>query len=168
VREQLAHPKPAGFGYSFFNNELRDFAAPAGFDEFSGDFRDILQPLTFQPGEGWQYGVNIDYAGLALERLTKTSLNDYCHKNIFDPLGLKNISMFPTADMKKKLAFMHQRKPDGTIIARDHLLRKPLVVESAGVKDVFNSAGAGAFSKPADYARKLFCCLVLLVDTNFM
>jgi CubicO group peptidase (beta-lactamase class C family) len=110
--------------------------------------------LTFQPGEGWQYGVNIDFAGLALERLTGLSLNDYCHKNIFEPLGLKNITFFPTADMKKKLAFMHQRKPDGTLIARDHLLRKPLVVESSGVKDVLNSGGAGAFSSPSDYARE--------------
>jgi CubicO group peptidase (beta-lactamase class C family) len=150
LRMLLTHT--AGFGYSFFNNELRDFSHPAGFDEFSGDIKDILQPLVFQPGEGWQYGVNIDFAGLALERATGHSLNDYCHKNIFEPLGLKNISFFPTTDMKKKLAFMHQRKPDGTIIARDHLLRKPLVVDS-GVKDVFNSAGAGAFSSPSDYAR---------------
>lgn len=146
----------AGFGYSFFNNELRDFGHPAGFDEFSGDLKDILQPLTFQPGEGWQYGVGIDYAGVALERQTGMSLNDYCHKNIFEPLGLKTISMFPTEDMKKKLALMHHRKQDGTLIARDHLLRKPLVVESEGVKDVLNSAGAGAFSKPSDYARELF------------
>ncbi|KAH5679264.1 hypothetical protein HBI21_080580 [Parastagonospora nodorum] len=151
LRMLLTHT--AGFGYSFFNNELRDFAHPAGFDEFSGDIKDILQPLVFQPGEGWQYGVNIDYAGLALERLTGLSLNDYCHKNIFGPLGLKNISFFPTADMKKKLVFMHQRKPDGTLIARDHLLRKPLVVESDSVKEVFNSAGAGAFSTPGDYAQ---------------
>jgi CubicO group peptidase (beta-lactamase class C family) len=86
-------------------------------------------------------------------RLTGLSLNDYCTKNIFEPLGLKSISMFPTADMKKKVAFMHQRKPDGSLIGRDHLLRKPLVVESSGVKDVFNSGGAGAFSKPSDYAR---------------
>jgi CubicO group peptidase (beta-lactamase class C family) len=143
----------AGFGYSFFNNELRDFSHPAGFDEFSGDIKDILQPLTFQPGEGWQYGVNIDYAGLALERQTGLSLNDYCHKNIFEPLGLKHISMFPNDDMKKKLALMHHRKPDGTLIARDHLLRKPLVVEESKKKDVFNSAGAGAFSTPSDYAR---------------
>ncbi|KAF1921503.1 beta-lactamase/transpeptidase-like protein [Ampelomyces quisqualis] len=151
LRMLLTHT--AGFGYTFFNNELRDFSHPVGFDEFSGDIKDILQPLTFQPGEGWQYGVNIDFAGLALERLMGTSLNDYCHKNIFEPLGLNTISMFPTAEMKKKLALMHQRKPDGTLIARDHLLRKPLVAESDEIKDVFNSAGAGAFSKPSDYAQ---------------
>lgn len=151
LRMLLTHT--AGFGYSFFNNELRDFAHPAGFDEFSGDMNDILQPLTFQPGEGWQYGVNIDFAGLALERQTGMSLNEYCHRNIFEPLGLKTITMFPTEEMKKKLAFMNHRKHDGTLIPRDHLLRKPLVVSSEGAKDVLNSAGAGAFSKPSDYAQ---------------
>ncbi|KAF2851457.1 beta-lactamase/transpeptidase-like protein [Plenodomus tracheiphilus IPT5] len=151
LRMLLTHT--AGFGYTFFNNELRNFSHPVGFDEFSGDFKDILQPLTFQPGEGWQYGVNIDFAGLALERATGLSLNDYCHKYIFEPLGVKNISMFPTAEMKKKLAFMHQRKPDGSIIGRDHLQRKPFLVEPEDVKKVFNSGGAGAFATPSDYAQ---------------
>lgn len=145
----------AGFGYAFFNEELRDFSHPIGFDEFSGDIRDILQPLIFQPGEGWQYGVNIDFAGLAVERATGMSLNDYCMKNIYQPLGLKNISMFPTAGMKKKLALMNHRKPDGSLIARDHLVRKSLIVEEKDVGSVFNSGGGGAFSKPSDYARKL-------------
>ncbi|KAI8932072.1 hypothetical protein NX059_010960 [Plenodomus lindquistii] len=151
LRMLLTHT--AGFGYTFFNNELRDFSHPVGFDEFSGDIKDILQPLTFQPGEGWQYGVNIDFAGLALERVTGLSLNNYCHRNIFEPLGLQNISMFPTAEMKQRLAYMHQRKPDGSIIGRDHLLRKPLVVESEDAEKVFNSAGAGAFATPSDYAQ---------------
>ncbi|KAF2825980.1 beta-lactamase/transpeptidase-like protein [Ophiobolus disseminans] len=151
LRMLLTHT--AGFGYSFFNNELRDYSHPVGFDEFSGDIKDVLQPLVFQPGEGWQYGLNIDYAGLALERATGLSLNDYCHKNIFEPLKLNSISMFPNADLKKKLAHMHQRKHDGSLIGRDHLLRKPLTVEASEVKNVFNSAGAGAFSKPSDYAQ---------------
>lgn len=144
----------AGFGYTFFNNELRDFSHPVGFDEFSGHVKDILQPLLFQPGEGWEYGVNIDFAGLAVERATGQSLNEYCHKNIFQPLGLRNISMFPAPEMKKRLAFMNHRKHDGSLIGRDHLLRKPLVVEQSEVKDVLNSGGAGAFSTPSDYARE--------------
>ncbi|KAL1598465.1 hypothetical protein SLS59_006749 [Nothophoma quercina] len=151
LRMLLTHT--AGFGYTFFNERLRDFSHPTGFDEFSGHIKDILQPLLFQPGEGWEYGVNIDFAGLALERVTGLSLNDYCHKNIFEPLGLKNISMFPTAEMKHQLAYMNHRNKDGSLIARDHLLRKPLVVESSEVKDVLNSAGAGCFAKPSDYAQ---------------
>jgi CubicO group peptidase (beta-lactamase class C family) len=144
----------AGFGYSFFNEQLRDHSHPIGFDEFSGHIRDILQPLLFQPGEGWEYGVNIDFAGIALERVTGLSLNDYCHKNIFGPLGLKNISFFPTAEMKKQLAYMNHRNQDGSIVSRDHLLRRPLIVESLEVKDVLNSGGGGCFARPSDYARK--------------
>lgn len=143
----------AGFGYTFFNERLRDFSHPIGFDEFSGHIKDILQPLVFQPGEGWEYGVNIDFAGIALERATGLSLNDYCHKHIFEPLGLKDISMFPTAEMKKQLAYMNYRNKDGSLIARDHLLRKPLVVESSEIKGVLNSGGAGCFARPSDYAR---------------
>jgi CubicO group peptidase (beta-lactamase class C family) len=48
----------AGFGYTFFNEKLRDHSFPIGYDEFSGSIRDIMQPLVHQPGEGWQYGVS--------------------------------------------------------------------------------------------------------------
>ncbi|KAL6709166.1 hypothetical protein ACN47E_001982 [Coniothyrium glycines] len=151
LRMLLTHT--SGFGYTFFNHELHNYSHPAGFDEFSGDMKDIIQPLVFQPGEGWQYGLGIDWAGLALERVTGLSLNDYCHQNIFEPLGLKNISFFPTAHMKKNLALMNHRKQDGSLVGRDHLLRKPLTAETSEVKDVFNSGGAGSYSTPSDYAQ---------------
>lgn len=151
LRMLLSHT--AGFGYAFFNNKLRDYSYPVGFDEFSGRIQDIIQPLVHQPGEGWEYGVNIDWAGIAVERVTGLSLNDYIHKNIFQPLGLKNISMFPTAEMKKNLAYMNHRKHDGSLIGRDHLLRAPLVVETDEIPKVLNSAGAGCFAKPSDYSQ---------------
>lgn len=47
----------AGFGYSFFNEKLRDYSKPVGYDEFSGCVYDMLQPLVNQPGERWEYGV---------------------------------------------------------------------------------------------------------------
>lgn len=61
--------------------------------------------------------------------------------------------MFPTEDMKNRLAYMHQRRHDGSLIPRDHLLRKPLVVEASEASSVFNSGGAGCFSTPSDYSR---------------
>ncbi|KAI4628468.1 hypothetical protein J4E83_003018 [Alternaria metachromatica] len=149
LRMLLTHT--AGFGYTFFNESL--CAVLDGFDEFSGDVKDILQPLTFQPGEGWQYGVNIDFAGLALERKTGMSLNDYCLKNIYEPLGLKNITMFPNEDMKKRLASMHQRNHNGSLVERDHLLLKPLKASSNEIGGILNSGGAGAFATPSDYAQ---------------
>jgi hypothetical protein len=55
-------PLVAGFGYTFFNDKLRDYSKPLGYDEFSGHIYDILQPLVRQPGEGWEYGVRSKYA----------------------------------------------------------------------------------------------------------
>ena len=49
----------AGFGYSFFNEKLRDNGRPVGYEEFSGHIHDIRQPLVRQPGEGWEYGVSL-------------------------------------------------------------------------------------------------------------
>lgn len=56
LRMLLTHT--AGFGYTFFNERLRDWCFPAGGDEFSGRFDDMLMTLLFQPGEGWEYGVS--------------------------------------------------------------------------------------------------------------
>jgi len=146
----------AGFGYTFFNDALKDHSKPVGYDEFSGHKSDILQPLVHQPGEGWQYGVGIDWAGLCLERSTGMSLNDYFQKNIFQPLGLKNISMFPNKEMKARLAYMNSRAPDGQLSPRDHLLHRPLVVENQEeVRSCLNSGGAGCFAQPREYCQIL-------------
>lgn len=56
LRMLLTHT--AGFGYTFFNERLRDWSLPVGVDEFSGRLEDIKLPLLFQPGEGWEYGVS--------------------------------------------------------------------------------------------------------------
>ncbi|KAI1808062.1 beta-lactamase family protein [Daldinia bambusicola] len=151
----------AGFSYSFFDEPLRDWSYPAGIDEFSGDIKDMLKmPLRFQPGTKWNYGIGIDWAGIVLQRKTGMSLNEYIQKNICEPLGLKNISMIPTQSMKDNLAHMHQRLPDGKLISRDHLLRRPLMVETpTEIADTFNSGGAGLFAKPQEYARILAALL---------
>ncbi|KAH8714589.1 beta-lactamase/transpeptidase-like protein [Ilyonectria robusta] len=162
LRMLLSHT--AGFGYTFFNERLRDWALPVGGDEFSGRLEDVVTlPLLFQPGEGWEYGVSIDWAGIALERASGLTLNGYLQKNVFQPLGIKDMSMIPNKDMRSRLAYMHSRDPDGTLRPRDHLLRQPLVVDPDDESEtarVFNSGGAGMFAKPQDY------CKVLAVILN--
>ena len=86
-----------------------------------------------------------------IERVSGMSLNDYFQKNIFQPLGIKNINMFPTPQMKNCLALMHQ-KDNGRIRGRDHVFRRSLICEEDHIKDVYNSAGAGCFARPLE------CC----------
>lgn len=136
---------------------MNDFYAPGGIDEFSGASWDILsQPLVNQPGEVWEYGVNVDWAGVLVERVSGLSLNDYFLKYILGPMGLKHINMFPTKEMKQNLAYMHVRMPDGKLVPNPngHLARRQLWVESPhDIKDTFNSGGAGCFATPADYCQ---------------
>ncbi|KAJ5476247.1 hypothetical protein N7475_001976 [Penicillium sp. IBT 31633x] len=162
LRMLLTHT--AGFGYTFFNERLRQWSYPAGVNEFSGRIEDIKMPLLFQPGEGWEYGLGIDWAGVALQRATGLTLNDYLQKNVFLPLGIKDMSMIPSHDMRRKLAYMNHRNSDGSLRSRDHLLRVPLVVDPDNedeVARVFNSGGAGIFAKPQEYCKVL---AVLLND----
>ncbi|RDW65758.1 serine hydrolase domain-containing protein [Aspergillus mulundensis] len=144
LRMLLTHT--AGFGYTFFNDRLREWSYPAGVDEFSGRMEDVKTPLLFQPGEGWEYGVGLDWAGIALQRATGLTLNEYLQKHIFAPLGIKEMSMIPNEDMRRRMAYMNHRGEDGTLRPRDHLLRAPLVVDlndEAEIKRVFDSGGAG-------------------------
>lgn len=155
LRMLLSHT--AGFGYSFFNSKLLRYYGAAGLDEFSGSYHDFLsQPLVNQPGERWEYGINIDYAGLCLERATGLSLNDYFQKHIFKPMGITHINMFPTPEMVSKLAFMNTRSPDGNLSPNPagHLNRKPLCAKTKEEIDTtFNSGGAGSFARPAQYCQ---------------
>lgn len=152
LRMLLTHM--AGFGYSTFSDKLRDWGYPAGMEEFSEDFEDFNQPLLFQPGEGWAYGINLDWAGVVIERAANVRLDDYIQENICRPLGLEHFSMLPTQEMKEKLVFMHQRLPSGKLVPRDHLMRRPLVVQEQ--KDrIFHNGGGGIFAKPQEYCRVL-------------
>ncbi|EON62562.1 beta-lactamase [Coniosporium apollinis CBS 100218] len=155
LRMLLSHT--AGFGYTFFNERLRDFGRPIGLEEFTGDAKDLLKmPLVNQPGDRWEYGINIDWAGILVERASGMKLNAYFLKNIFEPLGLKNITMFPNEEMKSQLASMHQRWGSGKLEERDHLYRRPLMAETEEEQDrIFNSGGAGCFAKPAEYCQIL-------------
>lgn len=110
-----------------------------------------------QPGEVWEYGINIDWAGILLERVTGQKLNDYFQEHIFKPLNLSHINMFPTKEMLSKFAYMHDRDLKTQMIDRrhdGHLARAPLIASTQAEKDaIFQQGGAGCYARPSDYAQ---------------
>ena len=44
-------------------------------------------PLVFDPGDKWDYGINIDWVGKAVERVSGRKLGDYFAELVFAPLG---------------------------------------------------------------------------------
>ena len=48
-------------------------------------------PLLFEPGEKWQYGVGLDWAGKMIEKANNgMRLETYMRENIWGPLGMEN------------------------------------------------------------------------------
>ncbi|KAJ5380092.1 beta-lactamase family protein [Penicillium cataractarum] len=143
----------SGFGYAFEDIKLRDWSQPVGIDDFSGNPKDVLHgPLVNQPGTKFQYGVGLDWVGILVERVTGLSLEEYFQTFILRPLDIQSITFFPGEESKAKMAYMHSRAPDGTLIIRDHLYRYPLLPSNSQVGR-FCMGGAGCFGKPIDYCR---------------
>ncbi|KAE8345509.1 hypothetical protein BDV24DRAFT_178251 [Aspergillus arachidicola] len=152
LRMLLTHT--SGFGYAFDDLKLCDWARPVGLDDFSGHEADVLhRPLVNQPGIRFQYGVGMDWVGVLVERAAHISLEEYFQMKILGPIGIRNITFFPTTDMKADLAYMHQRSERGHLTVRDHLYRYPLL--PSGTPDVkgFCMGGAGCFGKPMEYCQ---------------
>lgn len=130
---------------------------PTGIDDFNADFSELLRhQLVNQPGEAFQYGVGLDWAGLIVQRVTDMTLDDYVQGHIVRPLGLEEITFLPTESMKSRLAYMHQRGPDGTSLRHtEHINRRPLLAQTAEDKErLFHMGGCGLFARPDQYFRK--------------
>ena len=117
-------------------------------------------PLVFQPGTGWAYGGGIDWAGKALERVTGETLETYMSKNIWTPLGLKDITFWPLRqdEMKDRVADIAVLGPDGKTA---HM---PGFDQTMGMKECLG--GGGAYATPTTYFT--FLHAVLREDTKLL
>lgn len=60
-------------------------------------------PLAFQPGERYQYGLNMDVLGRVIEVVSGMKLSDYFRKNIFDPLGMNDTWFYLPKEKQDRL-----------------------------------------------------------------
>ncbi|EHK42282.1 hypothetical protein TRIATDRAFT_287612 [Trichoderma atroviride IMI 206040] len=155
LRMLLTHT--AGFGYSFLNAKLQTYSKAyrdggVNFNEFSGYMDDFLQPLVNQPGGAFEYGISMDWAGVAVERVTGLKLGDYMQRHIFQPLGIHDLTMIPSLEMKERFVGMWQRDKEGHLSSRTPLLSRPL---GADASDSFHSGGAGLFGSTREFGKIL-------------
>jgi CubicO group peptidase (beta-lactamase class C family) len=121
-------------------------------------------PLLFNPGERWNYGLNIDVLGYLVEVISGKPLDQFFKERIFEPLGMKDTFFYVPQDKVDRLATAYTLY-DGKGLARfpDTPITEGPFSYSAdypivGPKKLF-SGGGGLCSTAADYAR--FCQLML-------
>ncbi len=135
----------AGFGYDIFNRNYQRLAQEHGQPSVISATKAALRtPLLFDPGEQWEYGSNIDWAGQVVEAITGKRLGEVMRERIFVPLGMTSTAFEITPDMRSRLARVHQREADGSLT--------PLDFELPANPEI-HMAGHGLYSTVGDYCR---------------
>jgi CubicO group peptidase (beta-lactamase class C family) len=80
----------SGLTYDFSDDLLsvRQTAKSTSLLEFTNALS--KEPLYFEPGTRWHYGLSHDVLGALIETLTGKTLGDYFKSEIFQPLGMDN------------------------------------------------------------------------------
>jgi len=141
LRLLLTHT--AGFGYEFLNSDLIRFVKVSGTPSTStGKLASLRQPLVFDPGDRWEYGINLDWVGRAIEAVSGEPLAVYFRDRIFAPLGMSDTDYVISTAQQARLVGAHQRKPDGSL--------EPIPVPDPPWRE-FWSGGGGLYSTGRDY-----------------
>lgn len=144
LRHLLTHT--AGFGYEIWNAEIGRYQQALGLPGIhTSRLATLGTPLLFDPGTDWNYGINTDLVGLAVEAASGQSLGDYMAANLLGPLGATRTGFRITPAMRERLARIHQRGDDGALT--------PLPPPDPATKPEFESGGGGLYGTVDDYVR---------------
>lgn len=123
----------AGFGYDFFNQTYNRLAQEHGQPSvITASKAALTTPLLFDPGDEWEYGTNMDWAGQVVEGITGQRLGKVFQTQIFAPLGMDETSFSLNDQMRARLAGMHARGADGTLRPVDFELPPDPEVQMGG------------------------------------
>jgi methyl acetate hydrolase len=141
LRHLLTHT--AGFVYDIWNPAIGRYMEKSGIPGIiSCSNAALALPLVFDPGEKWDYGINIDWVGKAVERVSGLRLGEYFAQHLFAPLGMKDTGFALTPDRRTRLAAMHARGEDGA------LAKIPFELPQ---EPEFEMGGGGLYGTAADY-----------------
>jgi methyl acetate hydrolase len=134
----------AGFAYDIWDPAIQRYIkvtnTPSG---ATGKLASLKLPLVFDPGERWEYGINLDWAGRAVEAVSGQPLDAYFRNHILGPLGMTDTDYAFSPAQHARLVTAYQRKTDTTY--------DPIAVEAAPPKREFWSGGGGLYSTAGDY-----------------
>ena len=114
----------------------------------------LAAPMQYEPGEKWKYTQSgINAAARIVEVVSGMTFDAFVQKRIFDPLGMKNTTFYPTDEQRARLATAYA-KNKGTG-ALESVPPRP----EFGSRERAPQGHAGLFSTAPDYAR--FCQMLL-------
>jgi methyl acetate hydrolase len=141
LRHLLTHT--AGFSYEVWDANTVRYVKETGMPSTAtGKVASLRLPLVFDPGDKWEYGINIDWVGRLVEAVSGQTLDAYFRDKIFAPLGMKDSGYITSDAQRARQARVHQRQADGTLV--------PQPLETPSTPE-FWSGGGPLYSTGPDY-----------------
>jgi CubicO group peptidase (beta-lactamase class C family) len=143
VRQLMTHS--AGLGYFFCSEKLWRYHELTGEpNALSGLKRSLSVPLVNDPGTAWEYGVNTDWLGLVVEKISGQSLSRYVRQHVYAPLDMNDSTFAPSAEQRDRLLRVMQRQADGRLA--------PSALDLPPTSE-WDAAGHGSYGTVQDYGR---------------
>ena len=144
VKDLLTHVSGLGSG-PMGNSEIAKVARKDG--ETLSDYIPRLgsTALEFQPGSRWTYspGAGFETLGRIIEVASGTRLDQFFRTRIFDPLGMTDITFWPTDTQMPRVATVYQRSEKG--------LTKAVMPNDTMSRNVYFRGSGGLYSTAEDY-----------------
>jgi CubicO group peptidase (beta-lactamase class C family) len=113
----------------------------------------LATPMQYEPGAKWKYTQSgINAAARIVEVVSGMTFDAFVQKRLFDPLGMKDTTFYPSDAQRARLATAYAKNKDGTL-------------EAVPPRADFGTRGqpprgnGGLYSTAPDYAR--FCQMLL-------
>ena len=144
LRHLLTHT--SGFSYEIWSDAIARYQEATGTPGIiTCENAALTTPLLFDPGDRWDYGINIDWAGKMVETVSGRTLGQYLREHFFEPLGMNDTAFRITESMRARLAKIHQRGDDGSL--------EPQMELEIPQDPEFEMGGGGLYGTVGDYLR---------------
>jgi methyl acetate hydrolase len=143
LRHLMTHT--AGYCYDMWNGDMVQYLAKTGLPGITSCKNDALKlPLMTEPGTRWEYGINIDFVGKAVEAVSGERLDAYLRDHLFTPLGMTDTGFRIGESQRRRLVAVHARQPDGSLA--------PIAFE-LDQEPEFHMGGGGLYGTAGDYIK---------------
>lgn len=143
LRHLMTHT--AGFAYNIWNGDCAQYLEKTGTPNiFSCQNVALKTPIMSDPGTRWEYGINMDFVGKAVEAASGKRLDAYLRDHMFAPLGMNDTAFKITDHMRQRLVATHARGEDGS------LAPIPFEIEQ---NPEFHMGGGGLYGTAGDYIK---------------
>ena len=159
IRRLLSHT--SGLGYDYSADPTITTGLQATDFDFEQNFSRVAKlPLSFAPGERWQYSIAVDVLGAVIANIIGGTLESAVKRYVTDPLGMTDTA-FHVVDVKRLATPYGDSEPAPARMGDPHV-----VTDAEGNKirfspgrifnpKAFQSGGAGAVGSAPDFLKFL-------------